>query len=242
MELKQAVEANEVAQWNEVERAILERRSVRLYKNEQVPEALVRRILEAGRFAPSGGNCQPWKFIVLRDKAVIDEMERDAVRCSKLLTFFLDWRRPGIIGKISWFYAQAAIRIMPNELHPIPFGAISLVAEGKLKLFHGAPTVILILKDRRGVGNPDLDCGICGQNMVLAAQSLGLSTCWIGLVTLLMKSYTVFKWKRRFGISFPWELVEGIALGYPVGDPSGMIERETREVDWFENGKKTVIY
>jgi hypothetical protein len=57
-----------------------------------------------------------------------------------------------------------------------------------------------------------------------------------------MKSYTAIKWKRRFGISYPWELVEGICLGYPVGEPNGMIERETREIDWFENGKKTVIY
>jgi nitroreductase len=242
MELTQTVEASDIARWNEVERAILERRSVRLYKTDQVPEALVRRILEAGRFAPSAGNCQPWKFIVLRDKAILDEMERDCRRACRLLSFFLDWRRPGIMGRLAWINAQAFIRIMPNELHPIPFGAINLIAQGKLRLFHGAPTVILILKDRRGVGNPDLDCGICGQNMVLAAHSLGLSTCWIGFVTLLMKSYTVFKWKRRLGISFPWELVEGIALGYAVGSPNGMIERETREIAWFENNTKTVMY
>lgn len=46
--------------WNPVERVILERRSVRKYKDKQVPERLVRRILEAGRFAPTAGNSQSW--------------------------------------------------------------------------------------------------------------------------------------------------------------------------------------
>ena len=61
-------------EWNVIERAIFERRSVRNFKEDPVPEPLIRRVLEAGRFAPSGGNCQPWKFIVVPDKALIDEM------------------------------------------------------------------------------------------------------------------------------------------------------------------------
>jgi nitroreductase len=232
----------QIEEWTTVENVIFERRSVRWYKTDQVPEHLVRRILEAGRFAPSAGNSQPWKFIVIRDKVMLEEMERDVQRTCKLFRFFLDWRRPCIIGKIAWVFSQIFIRIMPNELHPIPFGAICLTAEGKLKLFHDAPTVILILKDRRGPGNPDLDCGICGQNMVLAAHSLGLSTCWVGLVTALMKSYVRFKWLRRLKISYPYELVEGIALGYARGNPNKIIERELHEIAWHENGQRTITY
>ena len=232
----------QIEEWTTVEKVIFERRSVRWYKTDQVPEHLVRRILEAGRFAPSAGNSQPWKFIVIRDRAIINEMERDIQRVCKIFRFLLDWRRPGIIGKIAWVFSQIFIRIMPNELHPIPFGAICLTAEGKLKLFHDAPTVILILKDRRGPGNPDLDCGVCGQNMVLTAHSLGLSTCWIGLVTALMKSYTRFKWLRRLRISYPYELVEGIALGYARGNPNKAVDRELHEIAWHENGQHTITY
>ena len=43
-------------EWTETERIIIERRSVRHYKDDPVPETLIRRVLEAGRFAPSGGN------------------------------------------------------------------------------------------------------------------------------------------------------------------------------------------
>jgi nitroreductase len=219
--------------WNPVERVILERRSVRKYKDKQVPEALVRRILEAGRFAPSAGNSQPWRFMVIRDAKMIEDMDKYVrLRC-KVLKFFMDWRTSPL-GKLSWLYAQVGIRVMPNNLHPIPFSAISLIADGKLKLLHGAPTVILIFKDKRGAAKPELDCGICGQNMVLTAHSLGLGTCWVGFVELL--KYGI-KWRRKLGVSFPYDLVEAIVLGYPVGSPDGMIERELQEVEWYENGQ-----
>lgn len=235
----QALEAPSGEDWNPVERVILSRRSVRKYKDKQVPENLVRRILEAGRFSPSAGNCQPWKFIVIRDKPIIDEMERDVRRLCRVIKFFLDWRNSPIGRWMPWFYSQVAIRLMPNKLHPIPYGAIALIADGKLMTFHGAPTVILLLKDRRGVGHPEVDVGCCGQNMVLAAHSMSLGTCWVGFVELLKFGP---KWKKRFGVQFPYEICEGIALGYPYGNPDGMIPRETQETEWYENGTRTTVF
>ncbi len=226
-------------EWNTVERVILERRSVRLYRDKQVPENLVRRILEAGRFAPSHGNCQPWKFIVVRDKKMIDEMERDAQRLCKLFKFFLYWREGPLGYRIPWLNSQIFIRLMHKDLHPIPFGAVMAIAEGRLSLFHGAPTVVFILQDRRGITMPKVDIGCCGQNMVLAAHSLGLGTCWTGTIKLL--TFTP-KWKRRLGVSFPYKFCQAIAVGYPVGHPDGMIPRETVETDWYEGGRKTTIY
>jgi nitroreductase len=225
--------------WNPVERVILERRSNRKYKDKQVPEALVRRILEAGRFAPTAGNSQSWRFKVIRDKKMIESMEKYAQLRAKIFMFWLNWRTSPL-GKLAWYYAQIAIRIFRNDLHPIPHGALSAMADGTLKLFQEAPTVILIFEDRRGAGKPELDCGICGQNMVLTAHSLGLGTCWIGLVDLL--KYGV-KWRRKLGMySYPYRLVEGIAVGYPIGNPDGMIERELHEIEWYENGQwKTVL-
>lgn len=219
--------------WNPVEKVIFERRSVRKYKDRQVPEAMVRRVLEAGRFAPSAGNGQPWKFVVIRDKDIIDEMERYVVRWCKVFKLFLDWRASPLGRWIPWVAAQLSIRVKRNQLHPIPFGAICLIADGKLKAFHGAPTVILVLEDRRGVSRPQVDVGCCGQNMVLAAHSMGLGTCWVGFVEVLKYG---LKWRRRFGVSFPYRFCEAICLGYPYGNPDGEIEREVMGVDWYEDG------
>jgi nitroreductase len=56
----------------EIFEAIKGRRSVRRYKTESVPTEFVEKILDAGRWAPSGSNIQPWKFIVISDKTLLD--------------------------------------------------------------------------------------------------------------------------------------------------------------------------
>jgi nitroreductase len=48
--------------------AIRTLRAVRAFRDEPVPDEIVRRIVEAGRLTASGGNRQPWHFIVVRDK------------------------------------------------------------------------------------------------------------------------------------------------------------------------------
>lgn len=226
------------SQWTSAEEVILRRRSVRSYKKEQVPEYMVKRLLEAGRFAPSAGNCQPWKFIVLRDPEIIQGLTDETVRICKLFKSLIDYRVPGKRWRLP--LAKFNIRMKPNDLHPVPFGAVSFIAEGKLGLFHGAPTVILIFKDVRGVSNPDLDCGIAGQNMVLAAHSMGLGTCWVGFVKLAFQ-YTR-KWKKFFNIGYPYKFASSLSVGWPVGEPDGMTPRQTHAVDWYENGAKNVFY
>lgn len=49
---------------------IANRRSVRKFKDEPVPEEALNKVLEAGRWAPSAGNSQPWRFIVVTDADV----------------------------------------------------------------------------------------------------------------------------------------------------------------------------
>jgi len=207
--------------WTETERIILSRRSVRLYKDDHVPGDLVRRILEAGRFAPSAGNCQPWKLVVVREQEILDEMENAVISMCKNMKEILAFVKS------------------PEPINPVPYSAISLIADGKLKLFHGAKTVILVFKDVRGVGKPDYDCGIASQNIVLAAHSLGLGTCYTGFADPL---FQLPEWNERFGINFPFEFTCGIAVGYPKGKPDGMVERDTRAIEWYENGAKEVVY
>lgn len=53
---------------------IQKRRSVRKYKEDPIPEEALLRVLEAARLAPSGKNFQPWKFIVVKDKALKEKL------------------------------------------------------------------------------------------------------------------------------------------------------------------------
>ena len=54
----------------EVFEAIKGRRSIRKYRKDLVPEDFIVKVLDAGRWAPSAGNRQPWTFIVLKDEEV----------------------------------------------------------------------------------------------------------------------------------------------------------------------------
>lgn len=225
------------APFNAVEDIIYRRRSVRKYKKKQVPNYLVRRILEAGRFAPSAGNGQTWKFIVVRDWSLIEEMTADVVEgCQKAMKIF-DYLEPGKEKR----YGRVKLmqRLMTNSFHPIPYVSMKLIAEGKLGLWHGAPSVILLLMDKRTPGEPLLDVGIAGQNMVLTAHSLGLGTCWVSFIAFISNTR---KWKKRFNITYPYKWVTSIGVGYPVGNPDGYVPRETQAIDWYENDGFSVVY
>ena len=49
------------------------RRSIRKYEKREVPEALVKEVISAGMAAPSAKNEQPWHFVVLTDRALLEK-------------------------------------------------------------------------------------------------------------------------------------------------------------------------
>jgi nitroreductase len=55
--------------FEELERIMLRQRAVRLFTDQPVEDALLERVIRAATFAPSGGNRQPWRFIIVRDQA-----------------------------------------------------------------------------------------------------------------------------------------------------------------------------
>jgi nitroreductase len=67
---------------NEVLKAIKSRRTIRKFKPDPVDEEKLQMILEAGRWAPSFSNLQPWRFIVIKDqdlKNALDKAARESV-------------------------------------------------------------------------------------------------------------------------------------------------------------------
>lgn len=54
--------------------ALRTRRSIRKFEDRPVPVEMVREILDAAMMAPSAGNAQPWQFVVVNDRATLDDM------------------------------------------------------------------------------------------------------------------------------------------------------------------------
>jgi nitroreductase len=62
----------------EVAKAIKERRSIRQFTDKNIPDDIVKKIVEAGRWAPSPKNTQPWRFIIIRDTKKLIEISEYA--------------------------------------------------------------------------------------------------------------------------------------------------------------------
>ena len=226
----------------ETEKVIFKRRSVRLYKKKQVPQELVKRVIEAGRFAPSAGNNQPWKFVVIQNRQLINQINEKCKSFIKLVTAATlpkPWLKKQIPGdknaKLSkWqkMVLQILVRWRPGDIDPRARGGMNAVtSDPDYDIFLGAPTLILILADKRGIGSIDLDTGICAQNMILAAHSLGLGTCYIGLIDGL-QLYP--KFQEKLGVTPPFEIVTSFTLGFPQGQVDNVVKREEARIVWFE--------
>ena len=216
--------------WTEMERHIFERRSVRNFKSKPVPDHMIRRVLEAGRFAPSAGNCQPWKFIVLTDPQLIAAINGAVHQVLKML--YSAYMDDDAVKSLVQRYAQDP---KPGSYDPrVIIGGIGSVAKGEISAFLDAPALILVACDERSIGTPEMHAGICGQNMNLAAKALGLGFCWIGWSKIIEMVPEI---KSKLGLQYPWKIFTGAVLGYPKFKQEGMVPREFRPVTWFRPGE-----
>jgi nitroreductase/ferredoxin len=217
-------------EWTVIEKAVLNRRSVRNFKDKPVPEHLIRRVLEAGRFAPSAGNCQPWKFIVLTDKALITEINEGVWAGVHLI--YTMYNDDEMVKQLA-----AGFELMPQPsgtFDPrLAIGGLTSQAKRYGPTLLNAPAVILILEDERAINAGGINVGICGQNMNLVANSLGLGCCWVGFATVAGQIPPL---AEKLGIVPPWKLLTSLVLGYPKFKQEGMVPREYRPVTWFRDG------
>ncbi len=211
----------------QTEAIIFKRRSVRLYKSKPVPEEYIKRILEAGRFAPSAGNGQPFKFIVVTDREVnrkIDQISAKVLYMIKSLYAKKSrWRK---------FVVTALSLISANKWDQRPIAAMEKVRQTNGSITFNAPLVIHILKDKRGISKPDIDVGICASNMVMAAQALGLGTCYIGFIASTAPYAPAIK--KTLNIQYPYELALSLCVGYPKVSYDNPVSRGPVPVEWIK--------
>jgi len=153
---------DELAKSTETLKTIYERRAVRKYMDKSVDHEIIEKILEAGRMAPSAMNKQPWKFYILTNKETIKSFSKEIAKIA-----LKDFIKAG---------PKQIIKTVVNLLH---FSHGIDLFKSPDPVFHGAPVVIFITApgDNEWAA---LDIGMCSQNMMLAAKSLGLDSCPVG--------------------------------------------------------------
>jgi nitroreductase len=206
-----------------VEKTIMERRSVRNFKKTPVPDTLIRRVLEAGRFAPSGGNHQPWKFTVVTDSEFVAQLENacQAVWARMYPVFTSDESVINMVGSVP-----------TGIFDPRTQRGLRCISVRELPVFFGAP-VLIFMGGHVKLNSQSMAIGICGENMNLAACSLGLGVCWssFGKAVNLIPDI-----KSKLGFDDSWNVEAALALGYPKFKQSGFVARQYRPVTWFRPG------
>lgn len=91
----------------------------------------------------------------------------------------------------------------------------TLAKNEEYHVFHKA-TAIILVSYLETAYEPKVSCGAATENILLAAESFNLGSCWIGLASLLFKENTIesIENKRKLGIPDGYQIAQGIALGY----------------------------
>jgi nitroreductase len=196
---------------NDTLHIIKSRRSIRAYSDRPVDRPLIEQILEAGRFAPSSLNTQPWKFVVITDAATI-------LGISSYIK--------NILTKVYKFLP--VLRLFMKELRDEKLsGAIKKTATGEGDtVFYGALLVILILSDRKGRWVAT-DCALAAENMMLAAHSLGLGSCFIGRGDMINKNRAIL---GKLGVGSGYRVHATLVFGYPKEAVTHVPERKIDDI------------
>jgi nitroreductase/NAD-dependent dihydropyrimidine dehydrogenase PreA subunit len=184
------------------------RRSTRQFKDKLVPKEEIEAVLEAMRYAPSASNEQNWKYIVFTEPEQIQTF-------SKKVTSIIEFTYKLVSNKIiSNVFLWGNIRKMvkdPGFLHSMS-NLVIKSKEGKDPIFFNAPCVIVLHSPVYG-NLAGCDSGIALTHGMLAAQSRGLGTCWIGIaqetvqrIKKLRKWLCIPKGRQVWGV---------LILGYP---------------------------
>jgi nitroreductase len=189
-------------------------RAVRRLRPDPVPDDVLRQVLTAATWAPSGGNRQPWRFVVVRDP----ERKRG------LRDLYLPlWERFGDA------YRQAILRRTPELREQIE--RMIRAADHLAHHLHEAPVIVVVC-----VHVPDLaitDAGLdrpsvvggasiypAVQNLLLACRAFGLGAT---LTTLLCQQEPEVR--GLLGIPERWATCAHVPLGYPRGRGHGPVMR-----------------
>ncbi len=183
---------------------IKSRRSIRNYKEDPLPDEDIEFLIDCARYAPSGSNMQPWSFLVIQNKEVMQNLSEN--------------------GKKAMIPLAEKIANDPKRAA----GFTSYLKAKGSNLFHNAPLLIIIFGNKRSV-TADWDCAMAAQNMMLAAHSRGIGSCWIGLVMPALMDEKILE---ELGAPAGYKAVAPLIFGYPQGK-TAMSERREPEVKWL---------
>jgi nitroreductase len=169
--------------------AINGRRSIREYEKRDLTEETIRRIIDAGVQAPTGLGFQPWRFVVVRDAALMRE--------------------------VSEYCKKTMIADLEGVEDPNMQRFLLLLGQESFNIFYGAPVLVLVFGASEDPMS-SIDCTLCAAYMMLAAWALGVGSCWVGSASVVARNPDLME---RLQAPEGYNLVAQLIFGYPAAAP-----------------------
>jgi nitroreductase len=173
-------------------------RAMRRLKPDPVPDALIRKILEAGVCAPNGGNTQRWRFLVIKDTKIKQQVQVFYKRAfdEVIGPRYLNSNPPPGVTKERYLRQHAAVQYLTDHFHEAPVWIVACLDEGPV-----APT--------RWSGASIYPAV---QNMLLTARALGLGAT-------LTTRHLLYEKETEAALGLPSGVHSYaiLPIGYPMG-------------------------
>jgi nitroreductase/NAD-dependent dihydropyrimidine dehydrogenase PreA subunit len=204
------------------------RRSTRIYKRQPIEREKLVNIIEAGRFAPTGGNRQSLQWVVVHTADMVDKIRN--------LSLNVLAEQGKVMEQSLKEKEQQGEPFTPTDLAMQRYAVswqfmAQLNKEGTDRLLYHAPSLFLCHADPAESPNPEIDAGLAAMQMALMAESLGLGTCYIGFLvlacTMSRELKDVLKIPQSNGVPVTF------VCGYPDVTYERLVARNPARVTWL---------
>ncbi|HVO91667.1 MAG TPA: nitroreductase family protein [Terriglobales bacterium] len=186
--------------------AIHERRSVRSYSPQRLEAATIRSLLDAAVWAPTAVHEEPWAFVIVQDRALLQHLSDRAKK----------------------IFSAEADQAHPEQARHL----LDMLANPDFNIFYDAGTLIVICARPKGAF-VTADCWLAAENLLLAAHSMGLGSCVIGFAVPALNTPEI---KADLGIPPECTAVAPIIVGVPSGATPRTTRKEPEILAWKSAG------
>ena len=197
--------------------AIRARRSIRVFKPDPIPKKVLQELLDVSRWAPSGGNIQPWYFVVLAGELLAKVQTRLVEKGKTWDGNYYPNAKPDLprTGPYPRFLMPRtqSLRALTDAIRYPPgtkdLEAKQLEFREQMLRFFDAPCAIIVCTDDRSP-SAIVSIGAVTQTVCLAALAYDLGTCIMGIPVLWPEIF-----RELLDIPEDRAIVTSIAIGYP---------------------------
>ncbi|HOT47188.1 MAG TPA: nitroreductase family protein [Spirochaetota bacterium] len=203
---------------------IMGRRSIRHYRDREVPRDVIEKIIDLARYAPTASNDQNVGYIVITNKKILSEISK---------------RIFGIANKFYELFDSGLGKIIKNSTGLKNFRYIrrmDYIREERAVskrdyILYTAPVLILIHTPKKANFGCD-NANIAATTIINYAHSLGLGTCFIGFMTLALRLSK--KMRMMAGVPKDVKVHASLVMGYPAYGFMNTVSRKKADITWKE--------